>query len=101
MSVNVKMTPNRIATLRIGRIIGIVISNNVRQNPAPSTAAASGMSLGIAVSPASTMTVENGRRRQVWTRITDAMASVGSPSHIGVSYGLARGSATSTQLMTL
>src|SRR6266436_8732539 len=51
-------------------------------------AAASGMSLGIAVRPASNMTVENGIRRQLWTKRTEAMARRGSPSHIGALNGL-------------
>src|SRR6202047_3938503 len=88
MSVKVKIVPNSTATLMMGAIIGMLMRKRMRQNPAPSMAAASGMSLGIAVSPASMMTVENGIRRQQWTRITDAIANFGSPSHIGAPYGL-------------
>src|SRR5579863_2843867 len=101
ISVKVKIVPKRTTTLRMGVIIGKLTLNNVRQKPAPSMAAASGISLGMAVRPARIMTVENGIKRQQWTRITDAMASVGSPSHIGVSYGLTNPSHTSTQVITL
>ena len=62
MSVNVKMTPKSRATSTIGRIIGSVIVKCVRQKPLPSTAAASGMSRGIDVRPASRITVANGQR---------------------------------------
>src|SRR5262249_2994551 len=88
MSVNVKMIPNRTPTERIGVIMGRLIWNVVRQKPAPSMAAASGISFEIAERPASMMTVENGIRRQQWTRITEAIARCGSPSHIGALYGL-------------
>ena len=71
MSVNVKMTPKSTATLMIGSIIGSWIWKSVRKKPAPSTAAASGMSFGIAVQPARRITVANGSMCQVWTRITD------------------------------
>ena len=88
MSVNVKMIPKRTATLRMGVIIGILIWKRVRQKPAPSMAAASGISFGMAERPASMITVENGISRQQCTRTTDAMARCGSPSHIGALYGL-------------
>ena len=79
--VDIAMAPQ--TTLRIGVIIGMLIWKSVRQNPAPSLAAASGISFGIAVRPASMMTVENGISRQQCTRTTDAIARCGSPSHIG------------------
>src|SRR5258708_18741237 len=101
MSVKVKMVPNNTATLMIGTIMGRLIWNSVRQKPAPSIEAASGISLGMAVRPASRMTVENGINRQQCTRITDPMANDGSPSHIGVLYGSTNPSQTSTQVMTL
>src|SRR5262245_13031259 len=101
MSVNVKMIPKRTATERIGAIIGMLIWKVVRQKPAPSIAAASGISFEMAERPASMITVENGIRRQQWTRMTDAIARCGSPSHIGAAYGLTRWSATRTQVMTL
>ena len=85
MSVKVKMTPNRTATLMMGSIIGMVIWKSVRKKPAPSTAAASSMSRGMEVSPASMITVANGSIRQVWTMMTEIIASAGSPSHIGAS----------------
>jgi hypothetical protein len=100
MSVKVKTTPKRTATLMIGFIIGSVISRCVRQNPAPSTAAASGISFGIEVSPASRITVENGIIRQEWTAMTDAIARLGSPSHIGGSKRFTRCSCARTQFTT-
>src|SRR5262252_8035394 len=101
MSVNVKITPKRTATERIGVIIGRLIWKAVRQNPAPSIAAASGISFEIADRPASMITVENGMSRQQWTRMTDAIARWGSPSHIGVLNGLTKWKWTSTQVITL
>src|SRR5579862_9678058 len=101
MSVKVKMVPNSTATLRIGVIMGRLIWNKVLQKPAPSMDAASGISLGIAVRPASRITVENGISRQQCTRITDAMASLVSPSQYGPLYGLTNPSHTSTQVTTL
>src|SRR5256885_13820553 len=93
--------PNSTATLMMDLIMGILIWKSVRQKLAPSMAAASGISLGMAVWPASMITVENGMRRQQWTRITEAMASVGSPSHMGAPYGLKIWREISTQVITL
>jgi len=53
------------------------------QKPAPSTSAASLTSRGIEVSPARMMTVAKGSRRQTWTAITDAIARLRSPNHMG------------------
>src|ERR1051326_2548586 len=100
-SVNVKMVPNSTATPRIGVIIGRLIWNVVRQNPAPSMAAASGISFGIALLPASRITVENGINRQQCTRITEVIASPSCPSHIGGEYLLTNPSQTSAQVITL
>src|SRR4029079_11614143 len=100
MSVKVKMMPNSMATLRIGRSIGSVISNRVRQKPAAATAADSGMARGVAVQAASRMTVENGSRRQVWTTITEIIARVGWPSHIGLSNGFTPWGAKKTPRLT-
>jgi len=87
----------------IGSIIGTRIRNSVRQKPAPSTAAASGMSLGMAVRPASRITVrkwndgaklvyqQHGGDREVW------FAELTS----GALNGLYTCVATSTQLITL
>src|SRR2546430_4970073 len=99
MSVKVKIVPKRTATLMIGVIIGRRIRNSVRQKPAPSTAAASGISFGTAVLRASRITVEKGIRRQLWTRRTEVMARWGSPSHMGAMNGLYTCSAPSTQLI--
>src|SRR5258708_34186407 len=101
MSVKVKIVPNSTAALRMGVIMGQLNWNHVRQKPGPSMAAASGISLGIAVRPASRITVENGISRQQCTRITEAMASLGSPSHMGASYGLKTWAQTSTHVITL
>jgi hypothetical protein len=80
MSVKVRMAPNRAATATTGRVRGMVTSNMRRHQPAPSTLAASSMSLGMATSPARMMTADSGVRRHTWTAITDAMASPGRPS---------------------
>src|SRR5258707_2251166 len=101
MSVKVKIVPNSTATLRMGVIMGRLIWNSVRQKPAPSMAAGSGISLGIAVRPASTITEENGISRQQCTRITEAIASLGSPSHTGATHGLQTSAQTSTHVITL
>ncbi len=47
------------------------------------------------------MTVAKGSMCQVCTRMTDIIASFGSPSHTGVSNGLNRCMRTSTQFTTL
>src|SRR5918996_2605682 len=80
MSVNVKIAPNNAATAMTGRVSGIVTSNMRRQKPAPSTRAASSMSWGRAITPASTMTAAGGTSRQTCTAMTDTMASDGLPS---------------------
>ncbi len=100
MSVKVKTTPKSTATLMMGRIIGRVIWKCVRQNPAPSTAAASGISFGIEVRPARRITVENGIIRQAWTAMTEAMASPGWPSHMGGSKRFTRWTCASIQFTT-
>ena len=74
------MAPNRAATATTGRVSGIVTSNMRRQKPAPSTRAASSMSLGMAIRPARMITAASGTRRHTWTAITDAMARCGRPS---------------------
>src|SRR5215467_2930853 len=101
MSVNVNTVPNRTATLMMGTIMGRLIWNSVRQKPAPSMAAASGISLGIAVRPASRITVENGISSEQCTRMTEPIASVGSPSHMGALYGLEIWALTNTHVITL
>jgi hypothetical protein len=101
MSVNVKTTPKRSATFMIGRIIGSSIAKSRRKKPAPSTSAASGMSRGIAVHPASRMTVANGSMCQACTRITESIARRGSPSHIGAPNGSTSRRRTRTHDSTL
>ncbi len=80
MSVKVNTTPKRIATVRIGSIIGIVIWKVLLSGPAPSMSAASWISLGMEVSPARRITVENGSMRQTWTVMIATIPSTGSPS---------------------
>ena len=102
MSVNVKMTPNRKRDdARWAGSSGSVIVKCVRQKPLPSIAAASGMSRGIDVRPASRITVAKGSVRHVWTRMTDSIARRGSPSHIGGFTGSTRSAAASVQFTTL
>ena len=74
------MAPNRAATATTGRVRGMVTSSMRRQKPAPSTRAASSMSLGMATRPARMMTADSGTSRHTWTAITDAMARCGRPS---------------------
>src|SRR5207248_8255090 len=97
----VKMVPKRTATLRMGVMMGRLIWNRVRQKPAPSMDAASGISLGMAVLPASRITVENGMSRQQCTSITEAMASLSSPNHIGGENLFTNPSHINTQVITL
>src|SRR3990170_1505717 len=79
-SVEVKTTPNRTATVATGSSSGRLTWKSRRQNEAPSMTAASRISTGMAVSPASTITVAKGNIRQTCTMIIAMMASVGSPS---------------------
>ena len=64
----------------IGANSGIVTWNILRQKPAPSTATASVMSLGMAMRPAMTMTAARGTILQVCTAITEVIAVPGWPS---------------------
>ena len=80
MSVKVKTTPKRTATVRMGSIIGSVIWKALANGPAPSMSAASWTSDGIEVSPASRITVEKGSSRQTCTVMMATMPRVGSPS---------------------
>ena len=80
MSVKVKTTPKRTATVRIGSIIGRVTWNALASGPAPSMSAASWTSGGMEVSPARRITVENGSIRQTWTVMMATMPRVVSPS---------------------
>src|SRR3990170_1104409 len=79
-SVEVKTTPNRTATVATGSSSGRLTWKSRRQNEAPSMTAASRISTGMEVSPASTITVAKGNIRQTCTMIIAMMASVGSPS---------------------
>ena len=74
MSVNVKTTPNSTATVRIGRIIGISTRKMRASVPAPSMAAASRTSLGIAVSP-------DGSKVQITIHKKIALGRAGAPTY--------------------
>ena len=80
MSVKVKTTPKSTATVRMGSIIGNVTWKALASGPAPSMSAASWTSVGIDVSPASRMTVENGSIRHTWMVMMAIMPRVVSPS---------------------
>src|SRR5262245_21004804 len=80
MSVKVNTVPKRMATVRMGSIMGMVIWKALASGPAPSMSAASWTSAGIDVSPARRMTVEKGRSRHTCTVMMATMPSVGSPS---------------------
>ena len=80
MSVNVRTAPKSAATATTGIVSGSVISHRRRQKPAPSIAAASLMSFGIEMSPASMITAASGTIRHVCTATTDAIARLSRPS---------------------
>src|ERR1700730_2873397 len=82
MSVKVKTVPKRIATVRIGSIIGIVIWKALASGPAPSMSAASWTSAGIEVSPARRITVEKGSSRHTCTVMMATIPSVGAPEPV-------------------
>jgi len=73
-------TPKSTATATTGKSNGSSTWNRRRQNPAPSTIAASTISWGIDDSPASTITVANGKIRHACTMMMATSASAGSPS---------------------
>src|SRR4051812_19579941 len=64
---------------------GQVTNLNFCQEVAPSTAAASYCSFGIASRPAMRISVQNGSACQMWTSIAMAIASVGLVSQFGPS----------------
>src|ERR1700675_3027422 len=77
---------DRIVQVRYSvRIDGQVMNLNFCQFVAPSTAAASYISLGMARRPAIRMSVQNGSDFQMCTRIAIPNASVGSLSQLGPS----------------
>src|SRR5207237_1017037 len=92
-------TPNSTATATTGSNSGSSTRNSRRQNPAPSTIAASTISCGIDDSPASTITVANGKIRHACTMMIASSASAGSPSQY--SQPCNRPAALSVQLITL
>ncbi len=92
-------TPNSTATATTGSNSGSSTRNSRRQNPAPSTIAASTISCGIDDSPASTITVANGKIRHACTMMMASNASAGSPSQY--SQPCSRPVALSVQLITL
>ena len=68
------------ATATTGNSSGSSTLNSRRQNPAPSTMAASSMSCGMDARPASTMTVAKGKTRHACTMMMAIRARPGSPS---------------------
>src|SRR5437899_3275331 len=98
-SVAVYTTPSTTATAPTGISNGSSTTSNRRQNPAPSTIAASTISWGIDASPASTITVANGKIRHACTMMMAKSASAGSPSQYSQPWS--RPAALSVQLITL
>ena len=68
---------------RIGAIIGTITLRNRCRNVAPSTLAASRISGGTEVRPASSTMALKGKPRQTLTNITDSRARPGWPSQTG------------------
>src|SRR2546427_2360781 len=98
-SVAVYTTPNSTATATTGSSNGNSTWNKRRQNPAPSTTAASTISCGIDASPASTITVAKGKIRQACTMMMAVRASPRAPSQY--SQPCSSPEALSVQLITL
>ena len=69
--------PEQHGTAMIGANSGIVTWNILRQKPAPSTATASVISVGMAMRPAMTMTAARGTILQVVIVITEVIAVPG------------------------
>lgn len=63
-----------VTTTRIGRSIGAMTDRQIRHCEAPSSAAASSTSAGIARMPAYTVTITNGNEHQSTSRSTRAKA---------------------------
>src|SRR3989454_9433610 len=91
--------PTNTATATTGSNSGSSTRNSRRQNPAPSTIAASTISCGIDDSPASTITVANGKMRHACTMMMASNARAGSPSQYNQPCN--RPVALSVQLITL
>lgn len=68
------MTDWMVTTVRIGRSIGAVTDRQIRHCEAPSSAAASSTSVGIARMPAYTVTITNGKEHHRTSRSTSAKA---------------------------
>src|SRR6266542_5788531 len=85
MSVKVNTTPNSTATPVIGSSSGSSMSNSRRQKLAPSISAASLISWGIELMPASRITVASGSMRQV---CTDRKSTRLNSSHGSISYAV-------------
>ena len=90
--------------MRIGKIIGATTWRKRWKNEQPSTLAASRISTGTDVKPASSTMAENGNVRHTFTKMHAINASLGSPSQIGqpsVPNCPINPMRLSTQLMTL
>src|SRR5919201_4233889 len=70
---------------RIGAIIGTMILRKRTRPLAPSTFAASRISVETEVMPASRMIAANGNPRQTLTAMIEMIARLGSPSQLGLS----------------
>jgi len=70
---------------RMGAIIGTITFRKRCRKVAPSTLAASRISGGTEVSPASSTMALNGKPRQTFTNITESSARAGCPSQTGQS----------------
>src|SRR5919199_5017447 len=101
MSVRVNTRSYRLPTNSTGAIIGTITLRKRVTGPAPSTLAASTMSCETEVRPASRITAPNGKPRQTLTAMIEMIASVGSPSQLGISEGLITPMLCRNQLMML
>src|SRR5260370_10058337 len=82
MSVNVNTSEKSRAMYRIGAMIGTMIFRQRVRNRAPSRLAASMISCGTALMPAVRTIAGNGRVRQTFTRMMDAIPNRSSPSQV-------------------
>ena len=80
---SVKTVSKRKPIRRIGAIIGTTTWRNRCMKLVPSTRAASRISVGTDVNPASSTMAENGNVRHTLTMMQAAIARWGSPSHTG------------------
>ena len=86
----VQMASSRTIVAMTPRSAGMVMYQNFCSGVVPSMSAASYTSSGIAWSPASSITMKNGKARQMFMAVTDTSDVAGLPSQLMVALGSSR-----------